>query len=76
MQLCDALKKAALDPRVSGLAIEIGPLSVGFAKLIEIRRCGGLEGNSKGSAAGAAVQMARECSCVSAVKPSKAGLLH
>ncbi|KAL6747559.1 peptidase family S49-domain-containing protein [Haematococcus lacustris] len=37
-QLCEGLRKAALDPRVSGLAIEVGPLGVGYAKLQEIRR--------------------------------------
>lgn len=39
-QVCSALQRAALDPRVKGLAIEVGPLAVGYAKLQEIRRCG------------------------------------
>lgn len=38
-QVCAALKRAALDPRVEGLALEVGPLGVGYAKLEEIRRC-------------------------------------
>lgn len=38
VQICSALQRAALDPRVSGLAIEVGPLSVGYAKLQELRR--------------------------------------
>ncbi|MEW5297773.1 MAG: hypothetical protein WDW36_000957 [Sanguina aurantia] len=37
-QLCAALQKAALDPRVKGLCVEIGPLAVGWGKLQEIRR--------------------------------------
>lgn len=37
-QLCEALHKAALDPRVTGLAIEVAPLALGYAKLQEIRR--------------------------------------
>ncbi|GAX84081.1 hypothetical protein CEUSTIGMA_g11505.t1 [Chlamydomonas eustigma] len=37
-QICQALQKAALDPRVKGLAVEIGPLQVGWAKVQEIRR--------------------------------------
>lgn len=37
-QVCEALQKAALDPRIKGLAIEIGPLAVGYAKLQELRR--------------------------------------
>lgn len=39
-QLCAALQKAALDPRVKGLCVEIGPLAVGWGKLQEIRRWG------------------------------------
>lgn len=27
------------DPRVSGVAIEVGPLAAGYGKLMEIRRC-------------------------------------
>jgi protease-4 len=37
-QLTQSLQKAALDPRVAGIAIEIEPLAVGYAKLMEIRR--------------------------------------
>lgn len=32
------MQKAALDPRIKGIAIEVGPLGVGWAKLQEIRR--------------------------------------
>jgi hypothetical protein len=28
-QICDALEKAALDPRIVGVAVEINPLQVG-----------------------------------------------
>lgn len=37
-QICQSLQKAALDPRIKGLAIEIGPLAIGWAKVQEIRR--------------------------------------
>eukprot|EP00798_Chlamydomonas_sp_ICE-L_P012520 gene12520-15736_t len=37
-QVCSALQKAALDPRVKGIMIEIGPLAIGWAKLQELRR--------------------------------------
>ncbi|KAF5837148.1 protease IV with duplicated peptidase family U7 domain-containing protein [Dunaliella salina] len=37
-QLCQALQKAALDPRISGVAIEFGPLAAGYGKLMEVRR--------------------------------------
>ncbi|GFR44623.1 hypothetical protein Agub_g5911 [Astrephomene gubernaculifera] len=36
--LCTAMRKAALDPRIQGLAIEIGPLGVGWGKVQEIKR--------------------------------------
>lgn len=36
--ICSALEKAALDPRVKGIAVEIGPLSCGWAKAQEVRR--------------------------------------
>ena len=38
VQICQSLQKAALDPRIKGLAIEIGPLAIGWAKVQEIRR--------------------------------------
>lgn len=37
-QIVAALEKAALDPRVAGVAVEIGPLAVGWGKLQELRR--------------------------------------
>eukprot|EP00775_Hariotina_reticulata_P006975 gene6975-7190_t len=37
-QICDALEKAAVDPRVVGIAVEISPLAIGWAKLQELRR--------------------------------------
>eukprot|EP00798_Chlamydomonas_sp_ICE-L_P004080 gene4080-14177_t len=37
-QICSAMRKAAVDPRIKGICIEIGPLGVGWAKLQEIRR--------------------------------------
>lgn len=36
--ICSALRKAAVDPRIKGVAIEIGPLAAGWAKVQEIRR--------------------------------------
>ena len=36
--LCEALRKAAYDPRVSGLLLNIDTLDVGWAKAQEIRR--------------------------------------
>lgn len=36
-QITGALKKAAYDPRVSGVLLKISPLSAGWAKLQEIR---------------------------------------
>jgi len=35
-QICAALEKAAYDPRIEGVALRIGPLAVGWAKLQEI----------------------------------------
>jgi hypothetical protein len=37
-QVVSALEKAALDPRISGIAVEIGPLSCGYARIEELRR--------------------------------------
>ncbi|KAF6255484.1 peptidase family S49-domain-containing protein [Scenedesmus sp. NREL 46B-D3] len=37
-QLTDALEKAAVDPRVKGIAVEINPLAIGWAKVQELRR--------------------------------------
>lgn len=37
-QICMALRKAAVDPRVAGICVEIGPLAIGWAKAQEIRR--------------------------------------
>lgn len=37
-QICQALQKAALDPRIVGICIEIAPLQIGWAKVQEIRR--------------------------------------
>ncbi|GIL57850.1 hypothetical protein Vafri_13078 [Volvox africanus] len=36
--VCGALQKAALDPRIQGVAIEIGPLGIGWGKVQEIKR--------------------------------------
>eukprot|EP00198_Chlamydomonas_reinhardtii_P001161 XP_001690496.1 signal peptide peptidase [Chlamydomonas reinhardtii] len=36
--LCQALRKAALDPRIQGVAIEIAPLAIGWGKVQEIKR--------------------------------------
>jgi protease-4 len=36
--ICDCLTKAAYDPRIAGVVVKIDPLSVGWAKVIEIRR--------------------------------------
>ncbi|KAL6780934.1 SPP1A [Auxenochlorella protothecoides x Auxenochlorella symbiontica] len=36
--LTEALKKAAADPRIRGIAVKIDPLSIGWAKLQELRR--------------------------------------
>lgn len=36
--LCDALEKAAYDPRITGLVVRIDPLAVGWGKVIELRR--------------------------------------
>lgn len=37
-QITGALKKAAYDPRVSGILLKVSPLSAGWAKLQEIRQ--------------------------------------
>lgn len=37
-QICENFLKAAYDPRVSGIYLEIEPLSCGWAKIDEIRR--------------------------------------
>lgn len=37
-QICENFIKAAYDPRVSGIYLEIEPLSCGWAKIDEIRR--------------------------------------
>jgi protease-4 len=37
-QICEALEKAAYDPRVAGIAVEIGPLAIGWARLRELAR--------------------------------------
>lgn len=36
--VCDSLIKASYDPRVVGLVIKIDPLSLGWGKILEIRR--------------------------------------
>lgn len=36
--ICEALIKAAYDPRIKGIYISIDPLDCGWAKLTEIRR--------------------------------------
>lgn len=36
--ICECLRKAAHDPRINGVVFKIDPLSVGWAKVIEIRR--------------------------------------
>jgi protease-4 len=35
--LCDALRKAAVDPRITGVFIRVSPLAAGWAKLGEVR---------------------------------------
>ena len=42
-QLCECLRKAALDPRVKGLVVKVDPLAVGWGKL-QVRAVGGVEG--------------------------------
>lgn len=37
-QIIDALEKAAVDPRIKGIAVEISPLAIGWAKAQELRR--------------------------------------
>lgn len=37
-QICENFIKAAYDPRVSGIYLEIEPLSCGWGKIDEIRR--------------------------------------
>lgn len=37
-QVCSGLDKAALDPRVVGVCIEVGLLQAGWAKVAEVRR--------------------------------------
>ena len=37
-QIVSALKKAAYDPRISGIYLKMSPLSAGWAKLQEIRQ--------------------------------------
>lgn len=37
-QLCDSLEKAAVDPRIKGIAVEINPLQIGWSKVQELRR--------------------------------------
>lgn len=37
-QIISALKKAAYDPRISGILLKLSPLSAGWAKLEEIRQ--------------------------------------
>ena len=37
-QITAALKKAAYDPRISGIVLKVSPLSAGWAKLQEIRQ--------------------------------------
>jgi len=36
--ICDALQKAAVDPRITGLVVKIDPVQCGWGKLQEIRR--------------------------------------
>lgn len=36
--ICDSLIKASYDPRIVGIVVKIDPLSVGWGKLLEIRR--------------------------------------
>jgi hypothetical protein len=45
-QICSALEKAALDPRIAGVAVEISPLAVG----------GGSRGGRGGAGEGAAAR--------------------
>lgn len=37
-QICDSLEKAAVDPRVKGIAVEVNPLQIGWSKVQELRR--------------------------------------
>eukprot|EP01025_Chloroclados_australasicus_P018312 TRINITY_DN19527_c1_g3_i1.p1 TRINITY_DN19527_c1_g3~~TRINITY_DN19527_c1_g3_i1.p1 ORF type:complete len:724 (-),score=114.15 TRINITY_DN19527_c1_g3_i1:175-2346(-) len=37
-QICNALEKAAYDPRIVGVCVKVGALSIGWGKLQEIRR--------------------------------------
>ncbi len=37
-QICENLIKAAHDPRISGVILQVEPLSCGWAKIEEIRR--------------------------------------
>ena len=37
-KVTENLRKAAVDPRISGLVLKIDPLSCGWAKVEEIRR--------------------------------------
>ncbi len=37
-QITAALKKAAYDPRISGICLKVSPVSAGWAKLQEIRQ--------------------------------------
>lgn len=37
-QICDSLEKAAVDPRIKGIAVEINPLQIGWSKVQELRR--------------------------------------
>lgn len=36
-QICEALIKAAYDPRIKGLYLKLGPVGAGWAKLKEVR---------------------------------------
>lgn len=37
-ELCDALQKAAVDPRIRSVCVTVKPLSIGWGKVLEIRR--------------------------------------
>eukprot|EP00878_Enallax_costatus_P010639 GHUV01011114.1.p1 GENE.GHUV01011114.1~~GHUV01011114.1.p1 ORF type:complete len:395 (+),score=92.88 GHUV01011114.1:241-1425(+) len=37
-QICDSLEKAAVDPRIKGIVVEINPLAIGWSKVQELRR--------------------------------------
>lgn len=37
-QICESLEKAAVDPRIKGIAVEINPLQIGWSKVQELRR--------------------------------------